>query len=102
MDRPPQQTSTDEPNDASPHKEEQRCKHTALDQLPQAWKKETANSRNHITRRSLVFIHTENIRSACKLRKRFQRFERSGFSMTGHLVFGSAYACPSSSYRTSG
>ena len=36
MDRPTQQTSTDEPNDASPHKEEQRCKHTALDQLAQA------------------------------------------------------------------
>lgn len=90
MDRPTQQASTDEPNDASPHKEEQRCKHTALDQLPQAWKKETANSRNHITRRSLIFIHTENIRPACKLRKRFPWCERSGFSMTGPLVFGSA------------
>jgi hypothetical protein len=61
-----------------------------LDQLPQAWKKETANSRNHITRRSLIFIHTENIRPACKLRKRFPWCERSGFSMTGPLVFGSA------------
>jgi hypothetical protein len=97
MDRPTQQAGTDEPNDASPHKEEQRCKHTALDQLAQAWKKETANSRNHITRRSLIFIHAENIRSACKLRKRFPWFEPSGFSMTWHLVFGSSYACPSPS-----
>jgi hypothetical protein len=90
MDRPPQHAKTDEPNDASPHKEEERRKQTTLDELAQAWKKEAANSRDHIARRSLIFVHAQNIRSPRGLRKRFQRFEPSGFSMTWHLVFGSS------------
>jgi hypothetical protein len=90
MDRPPQHAKTDEPNDASPHKEEKRRKQTTLDELSQAWKKEAANSRDHIARRSLIFVHAQNIRSPRGLRKRFQRFKPSGFSMTWHLVFGSS------------
>ena len=90
MDRPTQHAKTDEPNDAGAHKEEERRKQTTLDQLAQAWKKEAANSRDHIARRSLVFVHAENIRSPRGLRKRFQRLEPSGFSMTWHLVFGSS------------
>ncbi len=90
MDRPTQHAETDEPNDASTHKEEERCKQATLDQLAQAWKKEAANSRDYIARRSLIFIHAQNIRSPHGLRKRFQHHDPSGFFMTWHLVFGSS------------
>ena len=82
MNRPTQHAETDEPNDASADKEEERRQQATLDQLAQAWKKEAANSRDHIARRSLIFVHAQNIRSPRGLRKRFQRFEPLGFSMT--------------------
>ena len=82
MDRPPQHAKTDEPNDASADKEEERRKQATLDELAEAWKKEAANSRDHIACRSLIFVHAQNIRSPRGLRKRFHRFKPSGFSMT--------------------
>jgi len=48
MDRPAKHAKTDEPNGSRAHKEEQCRKHATLNQLPEAWKKEAANSSDHI------------------------------------------------------
>ena len=90
MDRPAKHAEADEPNNGGSHKEKKRGKHAALDQLTQAGKKETANSRNDISRRSLIFVHGKNIPPLCGFRKRFHNGGASGFSMTQHPVFGTA------------
>jgi hypothetical protein len=82
MDRPAKHAKTDEPNDGRAHKEEQGRKHATLNQLPEAWKKEAANSSDHIASRSLVFIHEKNIQPPSGFRKRFPSCVASGFSMT--------------------
>ena len=82
MDRPAKHAKTDKPNDGRADKEEQSRKHATLNQLPEAWKKEAANSRDHIASRSLVFVHEKNIQPSGGFRKRFPSCEASGFSMT--------------------
>jgi hypothetical protein len=82
MDRPAKHAKTDKPNDGRADKEEQRRKHATLNQLPEAWKKEAANSSDHIASRTLVFIHVKNIQPPSGFRKRFPSFRASGFSMT--------------------
>jgi hypothetical protein len=57
MYRPAKRAKTDKPNNGRAHKEEQSRKHATLNQLPETWKKEAANSSDHITSRSLVFVH---------------------------------------------
>jgi hypothetical protein len=82
MDRPAKHAKTDEPNHGGAHKEEQGRKQTTLNQLPEAWKKETANSSDHIASRSLVFTHEKNIQPPGGFRKRFPSRRASGFYMT--------------------
>jgi hypothetical protein len=102
VDNPAKHAKADEPNDARANKEEQGREHTTLDQLPKAWKKEAANSRDYIARRSLVFIHGKNILPPSVFRKRFPSYGTSGFSMTCPSVFGSACWCPGLQQRLSG
>ena len=82
MDRPAKHAKTDEPNDGRAHKEEQSRKHTTLNQLPEAWKKEAANRSDYIASRSLVFVHEKNIQPPGGFRKRFPNCGASGFYMT--------------------
>jgi hypothetical protein len=93
MNRPSERAEADEPDDASPHEEEESGEQAPLNQLSESGKKEAANGGENIAGGSLSFVHRGNIEPARDFRKRFSNCRASGFYMTCHGDFANRKVC---------